>query len=248
VTDLINFINETSTIVVKQVPLQSLDSSADLVASYIADTGGWLPDSPLRPTGEGKPANGLTPQENADLITTDAYNSVYNLNFQVNVTLNVQVAEKLTPGLDLPTAAFSMANLLTDFITDRINDSELPLRVDDVGIKAPISDRSCLGGYTTPEIRQTIADDLLNASTTKIVDFKASTLLYTKNNFGLDDTWNVVSVYTEASEPIAVEIQKYTTETYDTIDDTSNKIYMINISPDTYVAVAGVILTPRIPV
>lgn len=240
-TELVAWINQTAAILLGQVPLQSLDSAVALVEAYISDVGGWLPVIQQQPNGDGAPANGFTEQQSADAITVNEFNAIYDLNFTVDVTLDVQIIDKLSDGLDVSTAAVSMANQLTDFLTARINESSLPIRLNNVGVQTVISGRSDLGGNTTQAIRQTIAADL--AGTDKLVDFKATTLLYARNTYGLDNTWNVRSVYTEPNEPIVVFIKKYTNTTYAALDGTSTRIYVFTISPATYTIVSGVILS-----
>ena len=67
-TDLVTFINETAIIVTGLIPLQSLDDALILVQAYISDVGGWVPDDPLFPEGDGQPANGFTEQQSAEAI------------------------------------------------------------------------------------------------------------------------------------------------------------------------------------
>ena len=247
-TDLPTFANDTALLLLGQLPLQSLDSATILVYSYISDIGGWIPDNPLDPLGNGHLANSFTDQQAADAITVQQFNSVYDINFSVTITLNLQASAKLTEGLTLGDAAASMVNQVADFITTTVNDSTIPLRVDDTSTQITDSDRSIVGGYsiidgnTTQAIRQIIDSDITAIGTTKDIDYKGLALLYVRNTYGVDDTWNVHSIYTEIDQPISVIIRKYTDTTYAALDSGNTSVYVMNVSPTTYQIVTGVII------
>lgn len=253
-TDLATFIDTTATIVTQQVPLQSMTDAVVLVEAYISDIGGWIPDDPSLPNGNGHLANSYTEQQSADAITTTAFNAVYDVAFEVSLTLRVQVAAKLSVGLTLSDAAIAMENEVADFVTARINESDLPLRVETLNTQSTqitettLSAQSVYGVYnsdtgesTTPDIRVLIQDDVVD-TVNKIVDYKATTLRFVRDTYGLDDTWNVVSVYTEPNAPIAIQIRKYIDNDYTTLDTGDTTTYVFNVSPETYQIVSGVIL------
>lgn len=242
-TDLSTFIDETAVILLTQLPLQSLDSSVNFIYQYISNNGGWVPDDPLHPNGDGHVANDFTEQEVADAITTNEFDAVYSIDFTVTTDIHLHFAEKLTNGLTLAAAAASVQNHVSNFITTAINTSPIPLRVESTSTQTTTIANSMVGGYTTQTIRQNIATELDALPGTKDDNYKGLALLYVRNTYGEDDTWNVHSVYTETDAPIAVIIKKYTDNTYATLDVTSIKIYVINVSPTTYQVVTGVIVT-----
>jgi hypothetical protein len=248
VSDLITFISDVALIILNQLPLQSLDSATVLAYSYLSDTGGWVPDDPLNPNGPGQPFNGETEQEFADAITIQQFDTIYDINFTVTLTLNLQAITKLTDGLSLNDAAASMVNQVSDFITDSINNSPLPLRVESTSTQVTDSDRSIVGGYTiedgntTQALRQIIDDDLTDFDTIKDIDYKSLALLYVRNTYGLDHSWNVHSIYTEIDNPITIIIRKYVDQTYAALDTNDLTVYVMNVSPTTYQVVTGVII------
>lgn len=246
-TDFTTFVNETATLVAAELPLQSISTALVLIEAYVSDVGGWIPDDASVPNGDGQLANGFTEQQTADAVTTIAFNSIYDLNFEVSLIVNVQLASKLTNNLDLDSAAVSVTNRLAQFVTDLINDSELPLRVESIATETAVADRAVYGQFnsdtgesTTADIRQSIQADI--EGTDKIVDYKASTLLFVRTTYGLDNTWNVTSVYTELNQPITLQIRKYTTTLYTDLDTGSTSTYVFTVSPITYGIVSGVIL------
>ncbi len=241
-TDLVTFINATASLVLAELPLQSLDSAIILVDAYISNVGGWIPVNPLDPTGLGALFNGFTEQQAADEITEQEFETIYDLNFNVTVTLNVQMIAKLTTGLSLVEAAGSMANQVSLFLSNTINNSPIPLRVpvSGVGTQVVVDDFSLMGGYTTPAIRLAIAADIV--STTKEVDYKGLALQFVQNTYGVDNTWNVESVYAEVNQSIAIIIRKYIDVSYTALDSAVTTIYVMNVSPVTYQIVTGVII------
>jgi len=243
VTDYITFVNDVAALVLKELPLQSLDNAIALVYAYISDVGGWVPDDQLQPQGDGAPANGFSETQSADAITQEEFNKVYDIDFDVNIVVKVHCVAKLSPGLSLNDAATAMVNQVSDFITDTINNSPIPIECDSVGTQTPDSDRSILGGYTDEALRQTIQADLeALPSTQGVVDHKGIALLFVRETYGLDETWNVFSVYNQPDNPIVVLIKKYTDTTYATLDGDVSTFYVINISPVSYQVVAGVII------
>lgn len=241
--DLITYVQQTAALLIGQLPLQSLNSAVALVYAYISDVGGWLADNPSDPQGPGQPANHFTEQQSANAITAQQIASVYDISFTVSVVLNVQAIAQLTSGLSLSAAAASMASQVSQFIETTINDSNIPLSVNSVGSQATVSGFSLTGGSTTQTVRQDIASNIANEVTDKVVDYKTNALIYVRNTFGVNNTWNVSSVYTEAGDPISVTIQKYTDDTYATLDMASSTVYVMNISPTTYQVISGVVLT-----
>lgn len=239
-TDLTTWVNNTALILLSELPLQSLDSAIAYASSYLSDIGGWVPDDPLFPNGEGEPANGFTEQQAADAITQIEYSQVYDLNFDVTITLNAQLTMKLGTGLDLTGATNAMRTTLEEFVTDRINNSDIPLRLDTVVTEAAVAGNSQLTGITTSAIRTVI--DAAIGSGDKIVDFKALALKFARDTYGIDDTWNVKSIYTETNSSIVVIIAKYTNNTWTALDGTETTIYVFTISPETYEIVAGAII------
>lgn len=239
-TDLNTFINDAAVLLLDELPLQSLDSAVTYVFAYISNVGGWIPDDPLDPNGDGHPANSFTQAQVADAITTQEIDAVYDINFTITLDLNVQNSAKLTSGLSLPAAAASLANQVSDFVTNSVNNSIIPLRVTATSTQITDASRSLLGGYTTQAVRQLIASDI--ADDDKDVDFKGLALLYVRNTYGVDTTWNVHFVYTELNDPIAISIRKYTNTTYATLDGGDITNYVINVSPTTFQVVTGVIL------
>lgn len=242
-TDLSTFINETAVILLKQLPLQSLDSSVNYIYQYISNNGGWVPDDPLHPNADGHVDNDFTEQQVADAITNNEFNAVYSIDLTVTTDIHLHFAEKLTDGLTLDAAAASVQNHVSHFITTAVNTSPIPLRVESTSTQVTVPSNSMVGGYTTQTIRQNIASGLSLLPGTKDVNYKALALLYVRNTYGVDDTWSVHSVYTETDTPIAVIIKKYIDNTYAALDVTSTKIYVINVSPTTYQVVTGVIVT-----
>jgi hypothetical protein len=238
--DLVTWANTTAGLVTAQLPLQSLQSAVDLAFAYITDVGGWVPDDPANANGPGLPANGASEQTGANDITSQQIGDVYDLKFSVSVTLSCQFSQHLGTGLDLNAAAAAMVTDVTNLITNSINDSALPVRVDSVGTQTPDAGRSLLGGTTTETVRQDIAADV--AGVAKVVDYKAIALKYATTVHALDDTWNVKYVYTQTGSPTVVSVQKYTDNTYATLDSHSTTVYLFTISPTTYDIVAGVTL------
>jgi|ERR1051326_6378955 hypothetical protein len=244
-TDLTTWIDTVSQLVIDELPLQSVQTATVLTEAYLSNIGGWIPDDIGQPSGEGHPNGSPTEQESADAITVDAFAAVYDLNIQATINVSIQISAKLTPGLTpIETVIQNMQNQIAEFITNQINDSELPVRTDSVDVDSltpdVFGDRSSLGGILDQTIRQGIVTDLAGAD--KVIDYKALALQYVLDTYGLDEKWNVVSLYTEPTQPIVVQIQKYTDTTYATLDGGNTTIYVISISPDTYGVVSGVIL------
>lgn len=241
-TDYITFVHDVAEIVLDRLPLQSLDSAISLVYAYISDVGGWVPDDPMDPQGDGAPANGFSEDDSANDITDQQFRSVYDLEFNVTVTLKVQAISKLTEGLTLSDAAASMANQVSDFITDTVNKSRLPVWVLSTSTQNAISGDSLITGYTTQSVRGNIQTEITNNETTRVVDYKAIALMYVQDIYGVDDTWNVWASYVQPDNPIVVMIKRYLDNTYAALDNSSTTIYVINISPISYQVVAGVII------
>jgi hypothetical protein len=236
----IEFIDETALVLVDQLPLQSLDSAVGLIVAYVSNVGGWVPDNILDPYGQGAPANGKTEAEVATDITNEEYAKVYDIEFQVTLTVTVQAAAYLSAGLSIPTAGLSMAGQVENYVTNQINNAVIPLRVESVGAQATETEFSVQGGLTTQAVRQAIADAVTGSD--KIVDYKTLTLKYAIDTYGLDDTWNVESVFWRADQPINLMIKKYSDNGYGTLDGDSSTIYVFNISPVTYAVVSGAII------
>ncbi len=224
--------HNVAAIIITQVPLQSMDSALVLVDAYLNDNPG-----------------STTEQVAADAITEAQYDTIYDLNVGCTVTFDVQMAEKLTAGLTIQVARDAMKNQISAFLTDHINNSDIPFRLRSVNLNSihEVAARSTLGVVTTTNdqtttqtVRQSIAGDL--AGTDKIFDYKANGLLYARNTYGLDNTWNVDSVYTEPNGPIVLQIKKYASTTYELLDGFSTTVYVLTISPDTYGIVSGIIL------
>lgn len=239
--DFISYVNATATQLTAELPLQSLQSALNLSFSYVSNVGGWMPDSQQDPNGPGLPANGASVDQAASDIATQQIENVYDLNFSMNVTIRVQFTEQFGAGLDLGDANAAMQNDLATFVTNSINNSALPIRVDAILSQTPQADRSMLGGETTQTLRQNIAADATD--NIKIVDYKASALRYSTTVNGLDDTWNVQYVYTQPGNPVVVIILKYTDNTYASIDTSNHTTYVYTVSPTTYQIVSGVVLT-----
>ena len=228
------WMHNVSAIIIRQVPLQSMDSAFVLVDAYLSNLpGGWVLD--------------LDEQAAANAITKDQYNAVYDLNVRCGIHLDLQMAAKLTPGLPIGDAMDAIENRIRDFLTDQINNSNLPIKLRTIDTIEEYAARSTLGVVfttndqtTTQPVRQSIAADLSGAS--KVFDYKANGLLYARNTYGLDNTWNVDSVYTETNEPMVMQIKKYTSTTYATLDGSNTTVYVLTISPSTYGIVSGIIL------
>src|SRR5678815_3160471 len=133
IRDRVTFVNTTAAHILESLPLQSLDTAIVLVNAYISDVLGWVPDVPEDPTGEGMLFNGFTEQQAAEAIIEEQFGAVYDLNFNVTVTLNVQAIAQLASGLTLEQVAGSMANQVSAFITEKVNDSSIPVRIADIG-------------------------------------------------------------------------------------------------------------------
>lgn len=242
-TDLITFLNETSLLVLDELPLQSLNDSLLLVYAYISDVGGWVPVDPLDPTGNGAPANNFTEQQVADAITEIEYSAIYDIDFEVVVTVKVHGVAKLTPGLTLNSAAASMSAQMETFVIDTINGSPIPIHVDSVGTQSPDIPRSSLGGYTTPELRQQTETDINGLPMSEaVIDHRAIAILYVRSTYGVDDTWSASSVYTQINNPFMIIIQKYTDTTYTVLDISEPRKYIIGVSPTTFRVTSGVII------
>ena len=244
-TDVLQFASSTAILVLLQLPLQSLETATTLFYAYMSDVGGWVPDDPLQPLGDGVLFNNFTEQQAADEITTNQFDSVYDLNFDVTVTINAQVVAQLTSGLTMEHAAGSMANQVALFISDAINQSSIPLRVLDANVGDQIlTDQfsQTTGGRTTPEVRMSIASAIANVDAVKENDYKGIALMFVQNTYGVDDSWNIESVYTEQNQPIAVIIKKYTDGTFVDLDNSEPIGYVISVNSDTYQVVTGVII------
>lgn len=240
-SDLTTYVTATATLLTGELPLQSVDSAITLVYAYISDVGGWVPDNPSDPTGPGVPFNNATEAAAASAIAAQQINNVYDLNFSTSVTIECQFSAQLGSGLSLSEAAASMAANVTAFITDTINNSPYPLSVTATQTPSANSDRSLVGGNTTQAIREAIVTDL--SGDNKIVDYKEIALQFAISTHGLDDTWNVQYVYTQSESPIVIVINKYTDDTYATLDSDNTTTYVFTMSPTNYGIVAGVTIT-----
>jgi hypothetical protein len=239
-SDRPTWITTTAALVTTELPLQSLSAASDLVVEYLSNVGGWVADNILIPLGPGQPANHFTEQQAADAIVTEQFGTVYDLNFHATATIVCQFATQLGPGLTLEEAAAAMAAEVTNLITNSINNSNIPIRVNSIDSQNVVTLNSELSGTTDSAHRQLIQADLTGVA--KIIDYKEIALQYARTINGIDATWNIKSVYTESNSPIVMTIVKYTDITYVTLDTSSHVAYVYSVSQDTNEVVSGVII------
>ena len=75
-----------------------------------------------------------------------------------------------------------------------------------------------------------------------MIDHKAIALTAARARWGIDNTWNVTYVYYQVDQEIFVLIDKYTDETYATIDSSAGQQYAVKLDPARYTVTGGLII------
>lgn len=223
----------TAGAVVNTLPLQTTDEALILVDEYLSTIGGWVPNDPGDTTGEGFPANGLSPSEAASEITSARLERTHRLDGKMNIEVNLQYIANFVPGQDDEDIIAQMRPLIEDFVQQQLSNS--PLGFIDI---TEVTGSVTAGGQETSEERVKIREALdegRDQRDPRVVALRAALRLY-----NLDDTWNVQTTYTEPNLPLVVVIRKYLNTAYISLDTGSQIQYVMTVNPNTFSVSGGV--------
>lgn len=234
--DLSGWRTTTAIALTSILPLQTFESSLVLVESYLATTGGWVPDSPTNPTGPGQPVTGETPEQGAISIKNQQYARIYTVKAKANLRLDFTYVANLAPGQSNEDVLVAIQNGVQEFLETQLGRTSLTLDTV-VNLTGEIS----TNGQTTSSQRLSIFEE---ESQGILNDPRAIALHMAKNTYGLDDLWNVESTYTEPNGKIVVIMAKYTELSFGTLDIDVLQRYVISVNPGQYLVETGLFITP----
>lgn len=230
--------SDVAFLVVQEVPYQTLETGIALADSYLAATGGWIPDDAGDPTGPGQPASGKSQPQAAEAIKEILLERIQNFETEATIRVNFQFFDNFSfdPDTDDSQQAIDAMRLkFRDFIEFQLEDTQLEL----VELDTYTSDFRNIG-LTTAEIRVEIQNTILAGG--RIIDPKAIALTAARARWGLDNTWNVEYVYIQEGQELFFMLRKYLSEDYDIVDSTSDKQYAIKLDPVRYNVSGGLII------
>jgi len=234
--DLSGWRSSTAIAVTSILPLQTFESSLVLTESYLATTGGWVPDNPGNPTGPGQPVTGESPDQAAISIKNQQYARVYTVKVTADLRLNFTYVANLATGQPNEDVLVAIQNGVQDFLETQLGRTSLTLD-SVVNLTGSIS----TNGLTTSSQRLSIYEE---ESQGILNDPRAIALDMAKNTYALDDLWNVESTYTEANGKIVVIMAKYTELSFGTLDNNVLQRYVISVNPGQYLVETGLFINP----
>lgn len=101
-------------------------------------------------------------------------------------------------------------------------------------------DGPIIRGPTTAEERRAIQTDITGGG--KLVNPKSIALSSARARFNLDNTFNVIYLYTETDKELFNLIRKYTDTTYETLDVIEPNQYAIKLDKISYKVNTGQVL------
>lgn len=230
---------DVGTLVVQEIPFQTLETGIALADSYLAATGGWIPDDAGDPTGPGQPASGETQTEAAASIKTILLERIQNFETEATIRVNFQLFDNFSfdeTTDDKQQAIDAMQLKFRDFIEFQLQSTKLEF----VELDTYTSDFQNIGPTTT-EIRVEIQNTILAGG--RIIDPKAIALSAARARWGLDNTWNIEYVYTQENQELFFMLQKYLSENYAIVDTTETLIFSIKLDPARYTVTGGLTIT-----
>ena len=228
---------DTSLIVVSKLPYQTLESALALVEDYLSATGGWIPDDVDVPTGPGVPASGATQTEAATTITEEQLETMYTSDLTATITLNLSLVSKLSAGLSSDDVLASIEDALTSWIESQVESTDMNFISLDSYSGTVVS-----GGRTTTSERVSIknaVDDSINNGTT-LYDPKEIALKVTREQYNLDNTFNVTYIFTETDNDLIFLIEKYLTNMTD-LNLSDDNTYTVSLDAATYTLTSGIV-------
>ena len=111
--------------IVEKLPLQDQVSAFVLAETYLASTGGWVPDDILDPTGPGVPASGVTTEEAIQIIFDNNLNRIYSIDAQGTATFNITFEDILTDGLSDADVILAIEAKVRDFIESQVTEANM---------------------------------------------------------------------------------------------------------------------------
>lgn len=235
--DLSGWRSSTAIAVTNILPLQTFESSLVLVESYLASTGGWVPDSPTNPTGPGQPVTGEMPTDAAISIKNQQYARVYTIKATADIRLDFTYVANLASGQTDDDVLVAIQNGVKQFLETQLGRTSLSLD-SMISLTGTINSN----GLTTSSQRLSIFEE---ESQGILNDPRAIALNMTKNTYGLDDLWNVESTYTEVNGKIVVIMAKYTELSFGTLDTSVVQRYVISVNPGQYLIETGLFINPN---
>ena len=221
--------------VVETLPLQDQVSAFVLAETYLASTGGWIPDDPLNPTGPGVPASGVTTEEAIQIIFNGNLNRIYSVDAQGVVTFNITFEDILTEGLSDEDVLLAIESKFRTFIESQFEGTNMEF------VQLDSFTGTVLNGPTDQSERLDLQNLLTGGG--KLTNPKAIALSAGRARFSLNNTFNVTYLYTESGKDLFVLIDKYTDTTYQTVDTSSTNQFVINLDPVNYTVTSGIALT-----
>lgn len=229
---LASWTTDTAILVLDRLPLQTLASCTTLVTEYIGTTGGWIPDDPGQPLGPGQPASGQSQPEAADTIAEGQLERVYRTSVTADIKVNYSVIQNLDPGLSDNDVLVLIEESLADFL-----ESQLDCTILKITEEPTFTGEVLRNGATTTEQRQE-ADTQIKSGE-KLTTPLSIGLNYARQRFDLDDLWNATYIYTETNNDTVVLVEKYTTVTYDIVDNSSIDQHVVTMDSTTYKLASG---------
>ncbi len=226
---------DVGNLVVQEIPFQTLETGIALADSYLAATGGWVPDDAGDPTGPGEPASGESQPEAAASIKTILLERIQNFETEATIRVNFQYFDNFSfdPDTDDAQQAIDAMRLkFRDFIETQLDSTQLAF----VELDTYTSDFRNIG-LTSVDVRLEVQATIVAGG--RIVDPKAIALTAARARWGLDNTWNIEYVYTQENQELFFMLQKYLSEDYDIIDTAATTQYAIKLDPVRYTVSGG---------
>ena len=227
--------NSTTLLVIQKLPLQDNQSASILSATYLSDTGGWLPYDEDDPTGAGEPVNRENPDVASSNIAVNQYQRMYDITSNEAIVVKIKFNTNFTAEQSDSAVMSATRNDIELFITEQLSDTMLEL-VSVENVSYDMFNR----GMTISTDRVAIQHYI--ATTDKLTDPKAIGLVIARNNYMLDDTYNVSSVYKEEETELVIEVRKYQDTQYTALDRAVSNRYVLTLDSENYTLSTGIVL------
>lgn len=227
-------------LLVQEVPYQTLETGLQLAESYLAATGGWLPFDAADPTGPGEPVSGETAPEAAVTIKTSLLERIQDFTVsEATIRVSFKYVDNFSfceaEGDDREQTIDAMRIKFKDFIEFQLENTKMEF----IELDSYTADFENIG---ETNIAQRLAIQATILAGGKMIDPKAIALTAARARWGIDNTWNVTYVYYQVDQEIFVLIDKYTDETYTTIDSSAGQQYAVKLDPARYTVTGGLII------
>lgn len=218
---------------VKKLPLQNVDSAFSLSQNYLANNGGWNPDNPADPTGLGEPATGETLEQAINSIFTQQIDQVHTIDVTGDLSFSITVNKNLGLGLSNSDVFLNIEGDLLNIVQTQLADTSIEV------LSIPSFAGSISTGAT--DVSERVAIQAAITGGGKLTDPKAIAVSSARARFNLDNTHNVMYLYTESGKEYFVSIVKYTDATYGTEDPNATNTYSIRLDRLTYKVFSGTV-------